>query len=129
MGFRQGSYCTVWTVESKTDSITKARISISKKNKNTGEYVTDFNGFVSFIGSITAQKALKLKEGSRIKLGDVEVTNKYDKEKQITYTNFNVFSFDELEDSSKPTPTPKPDNENVSDFVDVEEDNENGLPF
>lgn len=127
MGFRNGSYCTVWTVESKTDAITKGRISISKKNKNTGEYVTDFSGFVSFIGSITAQKALKLKEGSRIKLGDVEVTNKYDKEKQITYTNFNIFSFDELEDSSKSTP--KPDNENVSDFVDVEEDSENGLPF
>lgn len=127
MGFRNGSYCTVWTVEPKTDAITKGRISISKKNKNTGEYVTDFSGFVSFIGSITAQKALKLKEGSRIKLGDVEVTNKYDKEKQITYTNFNIFSFDELEDSSKSTP--KPDNENVSDFVDVEEDSENGLPF
>lgn len=127
MGFRNGSYCTVWTVESKTDAITKARISISKKNKNTGEYVTDFSGFVSFVGSITAQKALKLNEGSRIKLGDVEVTNKYDKEKQVTYTNFAVFSFDELEDNNKSTS--QPDNENVNDFVGVDEDNENGLPF
>ena len=48
MGFRTGSYATIWTVESASDTRTKARISISRKNKQTGEYDTDFSGFVDF---------------------------------------------------------------------------------
>ena len=40
MGFRTGSYATIWTVESASDTRTKARISISRKNKQTGEYDT-----------------------------------------------------------------------------------------
>mgnify|MGYP000099157867 CR=1 FL=1 len=44
MGFRTGSYATIWTVESASDTRTKARISISRKNKQTGEYDTDFSG-------------------------------------------------------------------------------------
>lgn len=42
MGFRTGSYATIWSVESASDTRTKARISISRKNKQTGEYDTDF---------------------------------------------------------------------------------------
>ena len=58
MGFRTGSYATIWSVESATDTRTKARISISRKNKQTGEYDTDFSGFVDFIGTAAARKAL-----------------------------------------------------------------------
>ena len=72
----------------------KLRISISRKNKQSGEYEQDFSGFVNAIGTAAAKKAACLKEGDTIKLGDVDVTNKYDKEKNITYTNFAVFSFD-----------------------------------
>lgn len=61
MGFRTGSYATIWSVESATDTRTKARISISRKNKQTGEYDTDFSGFVDFIGTAAARKALTLK--------------------------------------------------------------------
>lgn len=93
MGFRTGAYCTVWSVERVSDTFTKGRISINRKNKNTGEYEQDFGGFVSFIGSACAQKALKLKEKDRIKLGDVDVSNRYDKAKNVTYTNFNIFGF------------------------------------
>lgn len=94
MGFRTGSYATIWSVESATDTRTKARISISRKNKQTGEYDTDFSGFVDFIGTAAARKALTLKEKDRIRLGDVDVTNNYNKEKNITYTNFKIFSFE-----------------------------------
>lgn len=93
MGFRTGSYATIWSVESASDTRTKARISISRKNKQTGEYDTDFSGFVDFIGTAAARKALTLKEKDRIRLGDVDVTNNYNKEKNITYTNFKIFSF------------------------------------
>lgn len=94
MGFRTGSYATIWSVESASDTRTKARISISRKNKQTGEYDTDFSGFVDFIGTAAAKKALMLKEKDRIRLGDVDVTNNYSKEKGITYTNFKIFSFE-----------------------------------
>ena len=90
MGFRTGSYATIWSVESASDTRTKARISISRKNKQTGEYDTDFSGFVDFIGTAAARKALTLKEKDRIRLGDVDVTNNYNKEKNITYTNFKI---------------------------------------
>lgn len=94
MGFRTGSYCTIWSVEPVSDTRTKARISISRKNRQTGEYDTDFSGFVDFIGTAAAKKAATLKEKDRIRLGDVDVTNKYVVEKNITYTNHKVFSFE-----------------------------------
>ena len=94
MGFRSKNYCTVWEVESISDTNTKARISASRKNKQTGEYETDFSGFVNFVGTAAAKKALGLKAGDRIRLGDVDVTTKYDKEKKVTYTNYKIFSFE-----------------------------------
>lgn len=92
MGFRKDSYATVWSVEAKTPSVTKVRISISKKNKQTGEYEQDFSGFVNFCGT-AASNALKLREKDRIKLGDVDVTTWYNKEKKIEYTNYTTNAY------------------------------------
>lgn len=94
MGFRSGAYATVWSVEPKRDTITNVRISISRKNKQTGEYEQDFGGFVDFVGTATAKKAAELKEKDRIKLGDVDVRTSYDKERNKSYTNFTCFSFE-----------------------------------
>lgn len=93
MGFRKNAYAKVWTVELISDTLTKCRISISRKDRNTGDYVQDFGGYVTFVGSAAAQKAAKLHEGDRIQLGDVDVSNVYVKEKGVTYTNFKAFSF------------------------------------
>lgn len=94
MAFKNNNYATVWTVEPVSDTLTRARISTSRKNRQTGEYETDFSGFVAFVGSANAAKAARLSERDRIRLGDVEVTNRYVKEKNITYTNFTIFSFE-----------------------------------
>lgn len=94
MGFRTGSYATIWEIRPENQVRTSARISISRKNKTTGEYDTDFSGFVEFIGTGAANKALGLKPRDRIKLGDVDVSNRYVKEKNTTYTNYKIFSFD-----------------------------------
>ena len=83
MGFRKDAFATVWEVSRISDTMTKGRISISRKDKNTGEYVQDFGGFVAFCGTACARKALNLKEKDRIKLGDVDVSNRYDKEKKV----------------------------------------------
>ena len=102
MGFRKDSFATVWEVSQVSNSRAKGRISISRKDKDTGEYVQDFGGFVMFCGTACANKALNLKPKDRIKLGDVDVSNRYDKEKNVTYTNFNVFDF-EMADGSGST--------------------------
>lgn len=94
MGFRQGSWATVWEVKPMSDTFTKCRISTSRKDKTTGQYETDFSGFVAFVGTAAAAKAARLSERERIKLGDVDVTVKYVKESGKQYTNFTVFSFE-----------------------------------
>lgn len=128
MGFRKDSYAKVWNVETVSDTNTKLRISTSKKNKQTGEYEQDFSGFVSCVGSAAAAKAAALKEGDRIKLGDVDVTTKFVKEKNTTYTNFTVFSFDVEDGNSaggqKPAQTTEP--QPSVDSGEVEDDR---LPF
>lgn len=125
MGFRTGAYAKVWEITPMSDTSTKLRISISRKNKQTGEYEQDFSGFVLCIGSAAARNALKLKEGARIKLGDCDVTTKYDAQKKITYTNFKLFSF-EAEDSGGSTPQ---DNTAPQPTVDEGEIDDSRLPF
>ena len=107
-----------------SDTSTKLRMSVSRKNKQSGEYEQDFSGFVLAIGTAAAKKAACLKEGDKIKLGDVDVSTKYDKEKKITYTNFKMFSFevDGDSDSSGDTTDPQPS-------VDEGEIDDSRLPF
>lgn len=78
MGFRTGAYAKVWEVKPFSDTSVKLRLSVSRKNKQTGEYEQDFSGYVNAVGTAAAKKAACLKEGDRIKLGDVDVTTKYD---------------------------------------------------
>ena len=126
MGFRTGAYAKVWDVTPVGDTSTKVRISISRKNKETGDFDQEFSGFVLAIGTATAGKAAKLKKGDRIKLGDVDVTNKYDKEKEITYTNYKLFSF---EDANGNGSEKKEDKTDPQPSVDGGEVDENKLPF
>lgn len=125
MGFRNGAFCTIWEVKEGKGNYSDVRISISKKNKQTNEYETDFNGFVRFIGD-ASKKVKSYKEKDRVKLGDCEVTNHYDKEKKITYTNFAVFSFEDPESNgaSGSTPNGNDGSMNIPDDV-----NDSGLPF
>jgi len=99
MGFRKDAYATVWEVEPISDTITKSRISISRKNRQTGEYEQDFGGYVKFMGTAAAKKAAQLKEKDRIRLGDVDVSNFYNREKKTEYTDFKIFSFDMADDA------------------------------
>lgn len=119
MGFRTGAFAKVWEVTPVSDTGTKLRVSISKKNKQTDEYEQEFSGFIFAVGSATARKAASLKEGDRIKLGDVDVSTKYDKEKGVTYTNYKVFSFDA--DDNSPRTSPHDDPQPVVDDVDFED--------
>ena len=125
MGFRTGAYAKVWEATPKSDTSTMLRISVSRKNKQTGEYEQDFSGYVLCIGSVAARNASKLKEGAKIKLGDCDVTTKYDAQKKIQYTNFRLFSFETEENSGsapKDSTAPQP-------TVDEGEMDDSRLPF
>lgn len=126
MGFRKGAYATVWETEQISNNVTKARISVSRKNKNTQEYEQDFGGYVKFIGSAVAQKALGLKAKDRILLGDVDVSTFYSKEKGVTYTDFKIFSFDYADNSNFDNNAPPQSSQRPVDDGEVDDSD---LPF
>lgn len=124
MGFRENSYCTVWSVEPGKGNSTKVRLSTSRKNKD-GEYETDFSGFCTFIGNAHA-KSGQLKERDRIKLGGTDVTTWYSKEKDKEYVTYKVFDFEKA-DSANGTSAPAASAKTKPDFTEGETDDD--LPF
>lgn len=104
MGFGKGNFCTVWKTENK-GKYTVAEMSTSKKNKETDKYETDWsNKFVRLVGTAHEQ-AKNFGERENLKIGSCDVTNKYDKEKNITYTNYVIFGFEDVKgNNSKSTP-------------------------
>lgn len=124
MGFRKDAWATCWGVEVKSDTLTQVRLSTSRKDRQTGEYEQDFSGFVAFVGTAAAKKAAALKEKDRIKLGDVDVTTKYDEDKKVTYTNFKCFNFETQNDTGTPANNAAEPQPSVDEGVD-----EDKLPF
>jgi len=94
MGLRKDAYATIWEINPMSQSMTKVRLSTSRKDKQTGNWETDFSGFVAFVGAKNAELAAHLNAKDRVKLGDIDVTTKYDKDKKVTYTNFACFGFE-----------------------------------
>ena len=127
MGFRQDArFVKVWEVENK-GNYHIVSLSTSKKNKDTNEYETDFSSkFVRFIDTAHTL-ASDLKKGDTIKIGSCEVTNKYDKDKNTTYTNYLVYSFEKEGDNnnSNNQSTPKIDNS----LIDIPNNEDSELPF
>lgn len=96
MSYRKGARCTVWSVQPVSDTMTKVNLSSDGKNRD-GNYEKDFSGFVAFIGTANAKRALSLKAKDHIVLGDCEVKMTYGEDKKPKYTNYNVFSFEMAE--------------------------------
>ena len=91
--FSQGSYAYIWEIKQRADKYTDARISTSKKDKESGEYHQDFGAFVRFVGN-AHEKMARLSERDHFQIGKCGVENKYDKEKKATYTNYLVFDIE-----------------------------------
>ena len=99
MGFRSDAYAKIWEVKPNTSGrSTSVRLSISKKVCD-GQYEDDFSGWVTFIATAN-DRAAGLKSGDRIKLGDVDVSSKYNRDKKESAYSFKVFSF-EMADGSQ----------------------------
>ena len=125
MGFREGSFAKVWKVENK-GNYSVVEMSTSKKGKD-GKYETDWsNKFVRLVGTAHKQ-AEKLQDGASVKIGQCEVTNNYDKEKKVTYTNYAIFNFHESDDNGERTATGKANTKPNTPQATVDMDDD--LPF
>jgi len=143
MGFYKDNIGTIWSVEDK-GKFSTAQITTGKKNKDTGEFEQDFNGFVTMIGTAHEKaKALQIpeKKGVKIRFSNGDVTTNYVPDKKITYTNYKLFSFHTVEwdnntgkwvdnDDEAPAPTAKKSASKPKAKPKAEEDDdEDDLPF
>lgn len=135
MGFRVDAYAKVWRVEDKGNYST-AQVSISRKNKETNAYETEFqNNFVRLVGNAheMAKSIQEVAGGTTIKITSCDVTNKYDKEKNKEYTNFVIFGFEFPDGNAAPVSNNggnkgKAANANDS-FMNIPDDVSEELPF
>lgn len=105
--FAAGSFAKLWEKKDPEAKYTEVRISTSVKDKRTGEYSQDFGGYVRMVGQAHDAVA-DLEEGDSFKIVRCGVTNRYDKSKKVTYTNYVVFEI-ETDDNAK---APAKDEEN-----------------
>lgn len=105
MGFSTGRYATIWSFKNEGRYST-CRLSISRKNKETNAYETDFtDGFVRLVGQAheKIQTAhIDEKRGYRIKISSCDVTNIYTSpDGKVSYTpHYTIFGFEEADYSS-----------------------------
>jgi hypothetical protein len=93
MAFRDNAYATIWEVKPTHGKSMNVRLSTSYKNKQTGNYETDFSDYVFFSGE-AAQKIAGAKEKDRVKLLQTSVTSQWDKEKKTNRYTFVVWDVD-----------------------------------
>ena len=85
----EAKYVKVWNID-MDGKYPKLRISTSEKDKE-GNYINS-NWFATCIGK-SAETARKLKEGDTIAVRG-KISNKYDKEKNVTYYNVALFDIE-----------------------------------
>lgn len=133
MGFRAGTYLTVWGDGNNFGGNYECKqVSANRKNRETGEYETSFRGFVRFVGS-AADVIRDVPVRGRVKVGDCDVTSYYKKDTNTTTFTFTVFSCEKVGDekessqkgsgnaAAKPAPRTEPEP--------VESSDDDDLPF
>lgn len=137
MGFRTGTFAKVWNVKKGNGNYYVAEMSTSKKMKDRdgndilengkAKYETDWsNKFVRLVGT-AAKQAETLKAGDSVKIESCDVTNKYDKEKKVTYTNYVIFAFADNGSNSNQSSRNAPKQENS--FMNIPDGVDEELPF
>lgn len=142
MGFRQGAYARIWSVNDQ-GKYSIANVTVSKKNKETGKYEIEFaEKYVRLVGKAhEAAKRLALPtaeefdgsvhKGISIQISSCDVSRRYIAEKQQVYTNFVVFEFEIPDDNygksastaNKPSATK---NKSAKDYAAIDDE---PLPF
>lgn len=101
MGFKNSAVATIWKIKDSDgeNRFRDVQISTSRKNKKTGEFESDFSGYVRFVANAVVGVE-NLKEKDRIVLKNVDVSRKYDKKKGKEFVNFTVFEWEMAEKKS-----------------------------
>ena len=128
MGFRSGAYAKIWKIEHRSQTWARVNLSVSTKDKETGEYETLFTGFVDFFGTANVQHLSRHKEGDRIQLDRVTVRTPKDEETGKYYTNFICWEFKDADGESggKQTRASKPVD---SGEIEADEPESDDYPF
>lgn len=122
--FANGVFAKVWKIyppNKKEQKFTTVQLSTSQKDKKTGEYSTDFSGYVKLVGdAFKNSKELEAKDS--IKINKCGVTTFYDKVKNENYETFLVFDFSFVNEKKQ-----KDAEVGVEDFMQMPDDAK--LPF
>ena len=99
MAFRVNAFAKVWKVNMQEGRNPSAQITITRKNKNTGEYITEFSGFVDCMFD-AKYKIADVAEGARIKILSCDVANTYNKETKVTKWYPKLMDFEVVDSTS-----------------------------
>jgi len=118
---------TVWKVIRPDDEHKpiQLQVSTSSKNKVTGEWSTDFSGYVAVRGkaldmvtALEAELSQNGKKGVRI-VADGNVTTFYSEKNKATYTNYMIYAMNFVNAPSA----------SADGFMDIPEGLESDIPF
>ena len=122
--FANGVFAKVWKIyppKKKDQRFTVVQMSTSQKDKKTGEYKTDFSGYVKLVGD-AFENSKELEAKDSIKINKCGVTTMYDKAKNENYETFLVFDFSFVNEKKQ-----KDAEIGVEDFMELADDMK--LPF
>lgn len=114
----------IWKFSKIEDKYADCQFSTSAKNRQSGEWETDFSANIRIIGKDKVDKIRNVvipKGGIKIQITKCGVTRIYDREKDTNYERFLVFDF-LLEDEPQQAV-------NADDFMIIPEGIEEELPF
>ena len=128
--FSNGAYVKIWDINKGNGNYYVANMSTSRK-LDSGEYERDWSdGRVMLVGT-AAKQAENIKKGDSLQIDNCGVTNQYDKDKKVMYTNYKIFSFAESDGGGKKKSSSKSSGKVKKDFINVPEDagDDDELPF
>lgn len=138
MGFRSatlndkgqlvGGWAKIWKVEDK-GNYSVAQVSVSKK-KDDG-YETEFqNNFVRLVGKAheIGKNIGQPQGGVNIQILNCDVTNRYDKDKKVEYTNFVIYDFS-MDGATAAPKNAAPAKKNADGFMNIPDGVDEELPF
>lgn len=132
--FAFGGFARIWEVKNQGNYST-AKISISKKDKNTNTYDIEFmDGFVRLVGHAhnTMKNVVVGEKGVSVRITNCDVTNLYTSpEGKKSYTpHYTIFGL-ELQDKGNTNRTSEQptDNGGSEGFMEIPEGAEEELPF
>lgn len=126
---------TIWKVEITTTKggkeYARLQCSTQKKNRQTGNYETDWSGVVDlWNGAYDKFKENGLKEKDRINILNGQHTNTYSRESKRTFENYNIWAGEDYEIANQNTNSVnETKTENSAPTTMQPIDNDDFLPF